>query len=177
MFPAPDDETLVEQLQEQYGESSGLVAASRAESHPFIRGIFMLQLALGLYGAMVAIQPFFIYMSTDGVSMQIAMFVIALLLAAVVLAQAHDARMEEMLFLMRCRGYGQATRLGANIPVAVLLFATCVLSQLVANMFAARTGDLGTGTHVFLSVSCVVEIGGAIVLVQRQRNHYIINDL
>lgn len=176
--PDSDDEReLIERLQEQYGEYAGKVQASRCESHPFIRAIFMFQLFLGLFGALVTLQPFFIYMSTDGTAMQIALFIIQLLLAAVVTVGAHDARMEEMLFLVRCRGYGEATKLSIHTPVAAVFFVICVMSQLVANMIAARKGELQIGVHIALTLACSLEIGAAIVMAQRQRNHYIINDL
>ena len=176
--PDSDDEReLIERLQDQYGEYAGKVQASRCESHPFIRSIFMFQLFLGLFGALVTVQPFFIFMSTDGTAMQIALFIIQLLLAGVVAIGAHDARMEEMLFLVRCRGYGEATKLSIYIPVAVVFFAICVMSQLVANMVAARRGDLQIWVHIMLTLTCSLEICVAILMVQRQRNHYILNDM
>ena len=176
--PDSDDEReLIERLQDEYGEYAGKVQASRCESHPFIRAIFMFQLFLGLFGALVTVQPVFIYMSTDGTAIQIALFIIQLLLAGVVVIGAHDARMEEMLFLVRCRGYGEATKLSHHIPVSIVFFAICLMSQLIANMVAARKGDLETWVHVVLMLSCAFEIAVAVVMAQRQRNHYIVNDL
>jgi len=172
-----DDEQLIGELTEHYGEMDGRVSAARAESHPLIRGFFMLQLFIGLFGSLAVLSPLFISMSQDGVSMQLALFVIELLLAGVVAMAAHDARLEEMLFLIRAHSYGSAARLGVYIPAAMALFAACLLAQLVANMVAARVGDLSTATHVVLALGSAVTLVTAIVLVQRQRNCYILNDL
>lgn len=172
-----DERELIEGVQEQYGEYCGRINASRCESHPFIRSIFMFQLFLGLFGTLIAVQPAFIYMSADGAAMQIALFIIELLLAAVVSITAHELRMEEMLLLVRCRGYGEATKLSIHTPVSMAFFALCLLAQLLANMVAARKGDLGPWVHVLLALACSIFIFIAVLFAQRQRNHYIVNDL
>jgi len=176
--PDSDDEReLIGNVQEQYGEYCGRINASRCESHPFMRSIFMFQLFLGLFGTLVTVQSLFIFMSTDRTAMQIALFIIELLLAAVVAVAAHDVRMEEMLLRVRCSGYAEATRVTAHVPVSMGFFGVCVLAQLLANMVAARTGDLATWVHILLSLVCAGLVFAAMVAAQRHRNHYIVNDL
>lgn len=167
----------VDELIEHYNESGNRIPASRCESHPMMRAFFNLQLFIGMFACIAVMQPLFVFMSADPVAMQLTLFIMSILMSGVVAGMAHEARIEEMLFLIRSRSYGASGNLGSGIPIAILTFASCLMMQLVANMVSARVGALSAAVHVMISAITACSLFLAIAAVQRQRNQYIINDL
>jgi len=172
-----DRDGVMEQIAQKYNEMSGRLVASSADSHPFIQSLFLLKLAVGMFAFMVIAEPIFVSISLDALTMQLAMFVVQILLAFAVFAQAHSARVEEIYIAIRASGYGASQRPCSWLPAATFLFSGVVLSKLVASIVAARIGELSFDAMIALTIFSVVFLTGVIGCIERYKNFYIINDL
>lgn len=168
-----DDTTTIDEILERNKEVDGRVLASHSDAHPLVQSVFMLKVFLGMFGAFILIEPFFITMSQDQLSMQLALFVIQVLVSFVVFLQMHAARIEEVLIRIRSRGYGASQRLENDLPTAAMIFSIVVLTKLVASIVAARMDGLELATTIVLTIVCVMLVVVAVIFVERHKRLYI----
>ena len=175
--PQVDDETSMQEISERYHESCGKLPASSADSHPFVHNLSLLTMGIGAFGAVVLAEPFFVAISRDGITMQFAMFFIELLVAMLILGQAHVVRIEEVHIRIRARGYAESSRLETPLIVSVVLFAATVLIKLTASIVLASNGELPLWALIVVTVICLALTVGSCLFAAQHRRLYIVPDM